>query len=225
MNGQLTFEFPHRPASGRDDFIVVPGNRIAVDWIDRWPSWPGAGIVLHGPPGSGKTHLAHVFQERSGARFLTAAALATPALPELLGDSRAIILEGAETAPEAPLFHLHNLLAEQGGHLLLTAAGPPAHWPLRLADLRSRLVIFPSVALGLPDDDLLGAVLVKLFRDRQLAVKPDLLIFLLAHMERSVEAAREIVAALDAASLAERRAVTIPLARRLLARFPAEERL
>lgn len=216
MKGQLIFEFPHRPAWGRDDFIVVPGNAVAVDWIDRWPDWPGSGIVLHGPPGSGKTHLAHVFRQKSGARIVAAASLVAPALPEILGDSRCAILDDAEAAPEEPLFHLHNLLTERGGHLLLTASRPPARWPIRLPDLRSRLVILPAVALGLPDDDLLGAVLCKLFSDRQLKVKPELIDFLRAHMERSVDAARDLVASLDAASLAEQRAITIPLARRIL---------
>jgi len=216
MTGQLVFEFGHRPALGRDDFIVAPGNAVAVDWLDRWPAWPSAGIVLHGPGGSGKTHLGQVFRQRSGAVAIAAGDLATESLPALLGGARYAFVDDAEAAPEEPLFHLHNLIAEQGGHLLLTAALPPAHWRLRLADLRSRLVVFPAVALALPDDDLLGAVLFKLFSDRQLKVKPDLIAFLVAHMERSLGAARELVAALDAAALAAGRGITIPLARRLL---------
>jgi chromosomal replication initiation ATPase DnaA len=216
MTGQLSFSFAHRPAYGREDFIVASCNEAAVGWIDRWPDWAGKGLVLHGPPGSGRTHLAHVFRRRSGAAMPDAALLATTALPSLLAGARCAIIDDAERAPEQPLLHLCNMISEQGGHVLLTAAEPPARWGIRLADLRSRLLALPTVSLALPDDALLGAVLLKLFSDRQLSVRPDLVAFLLGQMERSIDAARRLVAALDAAALAEKRPITIPLARRVL---------
>jgi DnaA regulatory inactivator Hda len=220
---QLTFDFPHRPALGAEDFLVAPPNAEAVAWIDRWPDWPAPVLVIHGPAGCGKTHLARVFMTATGAAEITADALTEAEPPALLGDSPACVLEDADavagTAAEAQLFHLYNTVKEAGRHMLLTARTPPARWPVRLADLRSRLNAGITVGIGAPDDALIGAVLVKLFADRQLKVDGDVLKYLLARMERSFAAAQALVGALDDTALAEKRAVTVPLVRAVLARL------
>ncbi len=110
------------------------------------------------------------------------------------------------------------MLAERQGHLLIVAPEPPARWDIKLADLRSRLLAAPVVTVKPPDEALLGAVLVKLFADRQLVVGEEVLSYLLVQLERSFAAAHEAVAALDAASLADNRAITVPLAREILTR-------
>ncbi|HJT08759.1 MAG TPA: DnaA/Hda family protein, partial [Stellaceae bacterium] len=137
-------------------------------------------------------------------------------IPDLLGDARAAIVDDAEKAEEAPLLHLYNSMAERGGHLLVISRLAPARRAIVLADLRSRLVAAPSVALAPPDEAHIGALLVKLFADRQLALGEEVVAYLALHLERSFEAAQRAVAALDAAALAEQRPVTIPLARRVL---------
>lgn len=223
---QLPLDLGHRPALGREDFLVAPGNEVAVAWIDRWPDWPGPALALHGPVGCGKSHLCQVWRAMSGALELDAAGLATAEPPELLGPARACVLDDAPAALEGDalrqrrLLHLYNMLVERRGHLLLSGRTPPARWPCALPDLGSRLAALPAVALSAPDDALIGAVLVKLFADRQLRVAPEVVGFLVARMERSFAAAREIVDALDRAALAERREITVPLARQVLARRP-----
>jgi chromosomal replication initiation ATPase DnaA len=220
MTSQFAFEFPHRPAFGADDFLVAPSNEAAVDYLDRWPAWPSSAVVLHGPPGCGKTHLAHVWRARSGAALCGGAALTPDAVPELAADA-AVIIDDAERAAERSLLHLINLVAERKGHLLLTAPAPSVRWTTALPDLRSRLVAMPDIAMLAPDDALIGAVLLKLFADRQLSVAEDVIVFLLHHMERSFAAARRLVAALDRAALVAQRRITVPLARQVLA---AEDR-
>ncbi len=219
---QLPLELALRPALGREDFLVAPSNQVAVAWIDRWPDWPGPALALYGPPGCGKTHLCQVWRAASGAVEIDAGRLARAEPPELLGAARACVLDDAETllggegANAERLLHLFNSVVERGGQLLLAARAAPARWPCGLADLGSRLAAAPAVRLEAPDDALLEALLVKLFADRQLAVGEEVVRYLLARMERSFAAARTLVAALDRASLAERRAVTVPLARRVL---------
>jgi chromosomal replication initiation ATPase DnaA len=221
---QLPLDLGHRPALGGDDFLVAPSNEAAIAWLDRWPQWPAPALALHGPAGSGKTHLAHVWQARSGGVFIDPRTLATDGVPGLLGMARAAIVDDASDAPEEALLHLYNLLAERRGHLLIVACEPPARWGTRLADLRSRLVASPAVALAAPDEALLGALLVKLFADRQLAVGEDVVAYLLVRLERSFEAARCAVAALDAAALAAHRRITVPLVREVLGADPAAGR-
>lgn len=213
---QLPLDLGHRPALGGEDFLVAPSNAAAVAWLDRWPHWGAPALALHGPPGSGKTHLAHVWQARSGAAFIDRRILATERVPDLLGSARAAIVDDAADAGEEALLHLYNLLAERQGHLLVVARDPPARRTITLADLRSRLVASPAVALSAPDEALLGALLVKLFADRQLVVGEDVVAYLLVRLERSFEAARRAVAALDAAALAAHRRITVPLVRELL---------
>jgi chromosomal replication initiation ATPase DnaA len=214
---QLPLDLPHRPALGRDDFLVASANEAAVAWLDRWPDWPAPALALAGPAGSGKTHLAQVFAARSGARLVAAERLGDMPVPDLLGAAKAAIVEQASRAPEEALLHLYNVLAERHGHLLLPAREPPARWGIALADLRSRLLAAPVASLQPPDDQLLAAVLVKLFADRQVTVGAEVLAYLVPRLERSFAAASAVVAALDRASFAAHRPVTVPLAREVLA--------
>lgn len=220
MARQLVLDLPSRPALGRADFFVSPANAVAVGLVDLWPDWPMRRMAVVGPEGAGKTHLAHVWSARAGAGFVPAAALATLALGAVDADA-ALVVEDADAvgalgaAAEEALFHLCNHLAVRGS-LLLSGREPPARWPVALPDLASRLAATPVARLEPPDDALLGAVLVKLFADRQLAVGPDLVQYLLPRMERSFAAAEALVIALDRAALASRRPVTARLAAEVL---------
>jgi DnaA regulatory inactivator Hda len=218
MIGQLPLGLGHRVAQSAEDFLVAPCNAEAHAWLERWPDWPATALTVFGPEGSGKSHLARLFADRAGAAVMKLAELAVDDPPRLLEQAPAVVLEDADGAPfdQVALFHLYNLAKEGGAHLLLTARQPPSRWELSLADLRSRLNSCPSVAIGAPDDQLLAALLVKLFADRQLRVPAEVVDYLQGRMERSFAAASAVVAALDAASLADRRPLTVPLARRVL---------
>ncbi len=214
---QIPLDLGHREALGREDFFIAPCNESAVIWLDKWPHWPAPALCIHGPEGCGKSHLAHVWRARSGAVTVEAARLAAGGPAGVLGDAMSAVFDDADAAPdEAGLLHLYNMLAERGGHLLLTAKAPPARWGIGLADLRSRLIAAPAVAVGVPDQGLLGAVMIKLFADRQIHIDHDVVIYLLTRLERSFEAVRAAVEALDRAALAAHRKVTVPLARNVL---------
>jgi chromosomal replication initiation ATPase DnaA len=213
---QLPLDLGHLPALGRADFLIAPCNAAAIAWLDRWPDWPAPALALFGPAGSGKTHLAHLWRSRAAAVLIDPRDLTPDRLPDLLAAARAAVVDEAERADEETLLHLYNLLAERGGHLLVVSRQPPSRWEIKLADLRSRLVALPAVAVAAPDEALLGALLVKLFADRQLLVGEEVIAYLLVHLERSFAAAQLAVAALDQAALARGRAVTVKLARQVL---------
>jgi chromosomal replication initiation ATPase DnaA len=213
---QLVLDLPHRAALEREDFLVAPSNAAAVAFIDRWPQWPGPGLALFGPPGSGKSHLAAVWRAKSGAVSVSAAALGEGRV-----EARACVFEEGEGMLADPrkaeaLFHLYNRVAAARGHILVTGVAPPARWPIVLADLASRLRALPAVEIKPPDDAMLSGLFVKLFRDRQLAVPGDVVLYLVQRIERSCAAVARAVEALDRASLAERRPITLPLARAAL---------
>jgi chromosomal replication initiation ATPase DnaA len=221
MARQLTFDLALPPPTWRrEDFIVADGNREALAWLDRWPDWPAPALALGGPPGCGKTHLAHIWAARADAPILQPAALEDKSiadLAELAAQSPALAIEEAERAPERALLHLYNLMRERRGHLLLVSANLPAHWRITLPDLASRLRAAPAVAVASPDDELLGSIILKQLADRQLHAGPGVVQYLVSHMERSAEEARRIVAALDRKALAERREIDRKLAADVLA--------
>lgn len=209
---QLALPLEQKPAFGREDFLVADCNREALDWIDAWPRWPGPLAVLAGPEGSGKTHLAHIWCCRSNARILDVHSLDLDAIAR-----PPVAIEDIDRAPDdARLLHALNRAAEAGGHVLVTARVAPGYWRGRLPDLVSRLRAAPTVEIGRPDDGLITAVLLKLFRDRQIEASRETIAYLLRHMERSLEAARRTVEEADRLALAERRPVTIPLLGRVL---------
>ena len=217
---QLALDLQQRPAMGMADFLVADCNAAAVGWLDRWPDWPGSALALHGPGGCGKTHLTRVWAARSGALLLNAEALVSADPGSMPGDRPQLVIDAADrvagASAEEALLHLYNLVREGDGRLLLTGRTAPARWPLALPDLSSRLKAIPAVGVGDPDDALLAAVLVKLFADRQLVVGAEVIAYLLPRIERSFAAASRLAAAIDGASLARRRPVTVPLARSVL---------
>jgi chromosomal replication initiation ATPase DnaA len=213
---QLAIDLPHRPAFGRADFLVSECNAAALGWIERWPQWPARALVLHGPAGSGKSHLAHLWRERTGGTLIPGDEL-QPLEPDQLARCRAVALDGAEDAPEEALLHLYNCCREAGASLLVVAREAPANWPVALPDLASRLRAAPSVSIALPDDALLAAVLVKHFADRQVRVAPGIIAFLVRRMERSFAAAGALAARLDRLSLSAGRPIGLALARIALA--------
>ncbi|MBE9557077.1 MAG: DNA replication protein [Proteobacteria bacterium] len=217
---QIPLDLPHRAAMGAADFLVAPCNRDAVSWLDRWPGWPAPALIIHGDEGCGKSHLTNVWQSQGGAIAIDRKVLTTDNLPLLLGGAMTCFMEDADRGfEEEALLHLYNLMAERGGHLLLTARAPMVRWGIALPDLSSRLATAMSVAVGVPDDELIAGVLIKHFLDRQIRVDPAVVTYLLGRMERSFAAARLVVAALDSAALAEKRGITVPLAREVLRRL------
>jgi chromosomal replication initiation ATPase DnaA len=213
---QLTFDLALPPPTyAREDFVVAAGNREALAWIDRWPDWPAPALSLSGPPGSGKTHLGRIWAARAAASLVEGADLEGKSVPDLTtlsAASAAIVIERADRSPDRALFHLYNLMRERRGHLLLISETPPARWRIALPDLASRLRAAPAVAVAPPDDELLGSIILKQLADRQLHAAAGVVHYLVSHMERSGEAARGVVAALDRRALAERREIDRRLA-------------
>jgi chromosomal replication initiation ATPase DnaA len=216
---QLTFDLPFRSALGREDFLVSRSNTAAVALVDAWPAWAHWAGVVAGEAGSGKSHLVTVWQARSEAVRVSAPEL-SEALVASFAEARALAVEDlhAGIGDERVLFHLLNLAREHRLSILLTSRRPPGELAIALPDLRSRLRAIPIARIEPPDEALLGALLVKLFADRQLAVEPHVVSYIARHIARSTEAATGIVAELDRRSLATRRKVTRALAAELLRR-------
>ncbi len=205
---QLALALDHAEKLSREDFLPGPPNDAALSMIERWPDWPARTLAIAGPEGSGKSHLASIWAATSGARVLSAHALQTALLPDALATG-ALVLEncGEGAFEERALFHLLNLVREHEGYLLMIGRTVPALWNVTLPDLASRLRAVPVIAVAMPDDALLRAVMVKLFADRQLAVDESLVTYLLTRVGRSFGAVQAAVQALDREALQRKRPV------------------
>jgi chromosomal replication initiation ATPase DnaA len=210
---QLALALDHAESLAREDFLAGPPNAAALSLIERWPDWPSRTVLLRGPEGSGKSHLAAIWARMAGARTISPRTLDGAAVPMALATGALVLENLAEGRFDEPaLFHLLNLAREERAYLLITARTAPASWRIEVPDLVSRLRALPVVALTAPDDALLRAVIVKLFADRQLAVDESLVGFLATRIERSFGAARSAVSALDREALRLQRPVNRVLA-------------
>lgn len=217
---QLILDWPHQPSFAREDFLSAPSNREAMNAIDRWPDWPGRMLLLAGPEGSGKSHLAAVWAKTASAAVVHGESLGAESAQASV-DGSALVIEDADRVGDAEerLFHLVNSALQSEAWVLLTARQGPDTWGLKIPDLLSRLRLAPVVRLGAPDLELIEAVLFKLFSDRQLQVEPHVIAHIAARMERSLGAARRVVAILDREALAKGRRVTRVMAGELMREF------
>jgi chromosomal replication initiation ATPase DnaA len=217
---QLALALGHAESFAREDFLSGPSNLAALALVDSWPDWPHQTVILTGPEGSGKSHLAAMWALTAGARLIAARALDPPAVPAALATGALVVEDLAPGAyDERALFHLLNLAREDGAFVLLTARIAPGG--AAIADLGSRLKALPVVALAPPDDALLRAVLVKLFADRQLAVDENMIGYVAMRIERTFAAARAVVALLDREAMWQKRPLTRTLAAEILQAQPA----
>jgi chromosomal replication initiation ATPase DnaA len=210
---QLILDWPHRPSFAREDLLSAPSNRDAIGAIDRWPDWPGRMLLLVGPEGSGKSHLAALWAETACAVAVRGEDLADESA-RVSVDGAALLIEDADRVGDAEerLFHLLNSALHTAAWVLLTARRPSDAWGLTIPDLLSRLRLAPVLRLEAPDIELIEAVLFKLFSDRQLQVEPRVIAYIASRIDRSLGAARRLVAALDREALAKGGPVTRAMA-------------
>ena len=216
---QMPLDMPFPKLCGRDNFIIGSCNRLAAAWINRWPDWPkpGHSLNLVGPGGAGKSHLAAIWQEMCGARLCEQPAELDNILAD--GDVPLVILDKIDCAfdwPEDMLFHLFTRCDIESGGLLMLSEQPVAQMHWDLADLRSRMRGVAMASIDLPDDALIYALLEKYFADRQLLAPPAMLRYLVSRMERSFDAVQTVAAALDQRSIADKKPLSVGLARLVL---------
>ncbi len=218
---QIPLDLGERTALERQDFLVAPCNEDAVAWIDLWPEWPAPCLVLYGPIASGKTHLGAVWSEKSSAICVKASGINENVIRDIVDMKHHVIIEDADNLignldGEKGLFHLYNIFKEEGRSFMITLLEPPVRRSFALPDLASRLRAAPSVAIREPDEQLLIAVLVKLFSDKQIRVGEDVLKYIMPRIERSFEAVRDLVDEADRRAMLEQRKISIPLMRDIL---------
>ncbi|WPZ13986.1 DnaA regulatory inactivator HdaA [Nitratireductor rhodophyticola] len=220
---QLPFDLAPGEALSRDDLVVTPANARAAALIENWPSWPAPVVILAGPAGSGKSHLAAIWREEADAAEIACDGIEAAAIEQ--AGLRPILIDNVDSGPidENGLFHLINAARAGGQPMLLTARRFPGAWGVKLPDLLSRLKAAATVEIDEPDDMLLAGVITKLFADRQVDVEPHVVQFLVRRIERSLSSAIRVVDAIDRAALERKTRITRPLAAEVVTALEAGE--
>jgi chromosomal replication initiation ATPase DnaA len=195
MSLQLPLDLETGDRFSRDHFIATTELAAMMGVLLHPDQWLSPHLILLGPPGSGKTHLGHIFSDHTHGHFLTADQTFT--LDHTGLDANAYVVDDAERASEEALFHLCNHVQKSGQQLVLLTENQPIAWNVKLPDLASRLNAMRILSLPEPDEELLVAILNKLFAQRAISPSPDFIDFIARRMDRSVSAAQKIVTELE----------------------------
>ncbi len=223
---QYALDFPVRESMGREDFLVAKCNSDAVRLIDSWPAWPFFALCIYGAEGCGKTHLANVFATNIAKLtehpykipFVRAEKLNMNYIREIFAQHKCLVVENLENLIDfETMFHIYNLYQNEGGNILFTSRFAPARLDISLPDLRSRLNILPAIEIKTPDDELLSALLLKLFSDRQILPNPEVLSYMIKNIERSFSYTRKLIEEVDNISLERKNAITVNLVKSAIA--------
>ena len=218
---QLPFDFDHRPSLDGNDYLVTASNKEAVLWLDKWPSWYSCCCIIYGPSGCGKSHLGNVFMSMSNAVSAKLDHHSSEEFDNFLDINRNIVVDDIDgklktLADEENFLHIYNNLSLIGGNILLLASKAPVQWELKLADLRSRIQASPAIEIRMPDDELIYAVLIKLFSDRQIRIDLRVLEYIVKRIDRSFSSAQRFVERADHAALTQKKKISLSIARQVL---------
>ena len=222
---QLIFNLPRRVSFRREDFFISSSNRGTLSILDNWRDWPSRKLGLIGPRSSGKSHLVSLWAERTDAEVVSVSDLKEENIRGLI-KKKAVAIEDINDLEkiqgkkkfqtERALLHLYNTASENDCYFLISGTEAPANWAISLKDLSSRLKTLTLTFLLPPDDELLKALIVKQFEDRQIMVAPELITYVAKRIERSFKAIKEFADLIDKKSLSEKREITIPVAKAIL---------
>jgi len=215
-NHQLVFDLGHTPSMSEADFIVTAANERAFAHVIAFPNWHAPLSLIVGPAKAGKSHLGNIWATRAGATSAQAKSFSRLASE---GGANPVLLDDIDRCAfvEADLFHLLNQSMRDARPVLMTARSDPQGWQLETNDVLSRVRLAARFQVEPADDVQLSHMFVKLFEDRQLAVEPKVIAYLVQRMERSPQEAVALVALMDRLALIQRTALSRSIASEAIA--------
>lgn len=227
-------KFSHPNFLGEEDFMITPCNQTAYMAIKMWPNWQHFSLNIYGPKSSGKSHLANIWIhtiQSSLARqiqipILSSRVINMKNLNKITQEHQYLVVEDLDSnINEEAFFHLYNNYNAPNRFILFTSEVPPSKLSLRLPDLRSRLNTIPTVEILQPDDDMLIALIAKLFNDRQIIINQEILEYIIKYTERSFDFVSKLVTEIDEISWAYGRAVSIPIVKEAIKNLTQNQQL
>ena len=217
---QLYFEMPNKKALGIEDYIITESNNFAFDLIVKMAKGEISFGLISGPPYSGKTHLSKILIKNARNYKTLYFDRDYQNILNRFEVSDILILENIDKIKddksEQDLFHIINFAKENNKKLLMTSRKPISEIDLNLEDLESRLNSIIEAKIKEPDDQLMKLILIKIFNDKQLKIKPNVIDFLVSRLERSYKSINLFIEKIDKFSLEKGKKITISLINDLL---------
>ena len=198
---QLLLDFNQKQNFNYNDFYVSKSNYYAFKLIDTWPKWEKNIVNIYGESGCGKSHLAKIFEEKQNAKIITEQEINDEIFNNLKLYEK-IVLEDFENLIDEKLFYsLFNFIDQSNKYLVINSSKPLIHLNFKINDLSSRIRNCLLAEIKNPDDDLVFALILKNFSDKQIKIDKKLIDYIVKRIERSYRKISEFIYKLDELSL------------------------
>jgi len=201
LNGKQNFN--------SDDFYVSKSNFYAYKLIEKWPKWEKNILNIYGETCSGKTHLANIFKKKNKAKKISEKELTDDIFKELKLFENIILDDFNNSTEERILYSLFNLVDSDNKYLLINSKEAINEVNFSLNDLKSRSKNCLFAKIENPDDDLIFALIVKNFSDRQITIEKKLIEYIIKRIDRSYSKISEFIYKVDELSLKKKKAIDI----------------
>jgi len=213
---QLLLDFDIKKNFNDHDYYVSDSNYFAFNLIDKWPRWEKRILNISGDKFSGKTHLANIFKLKSSALFLNENQI-NDDLFKKIKLHECIIVDGFSNSIDEKLtYAILNLVDQDSKYLLINSETPLGEINFNLPDLASRSKNLLHAKIDPPDDDLIFAIILKNFSDRQIKLEKKIIEFIINRIDRSYSKISEFIYKIDELSLKKKKPINLKTIKEIL---------
>ena len=213
---QLLLELDYKTNFNEHDFYLSKSNSYAFNFINRWPDWEKKILNISGEKFSGKSHLANIFKLKSKA-FLVKGNKIDDSIFKCLKLYESIIIDDFEECNEEELLYsIFNLIDQDNKYLLINSLKPINKIKFKLPDLASRSKNCLYAEIENPDDELLFAIILKNFSDRQIKIEKKIINFIISRVDRSYRKIDEFIYKVDELSLKKKKPINLKTIKEIL---------
>ena len=213
---QLLLELDYKTNFNEHDFYLSKSNSNAFNLINRWPDWEKKILNISGEKFSGKSHLANIFKLKSKAFLVRGNKIDNSIFKSLKLYESIIIDDFEECNEEEILYSIFNLIDQDSKYLLINSLKPINKIKYKLPDLASRSKNCLYAEIENPDDELLFAIILKNFSDRQIIIEKKIIDFIISRIDRSYRKIDEFIYKIDELSLKKKKPITFNTIKEIL---------
>ena len=206
---QLLLELDYKTNFNEHDFYLSKSNSSAFKIINTWPAWDKKILNISGEKFSGKSHLANIFKLKSNAFLVQGNKINNSIFKNLKLYESIVIDDFEECNEEEILYSIFNLVDQDSKYLLINSLKPINKIKFKLPDLSSRTKNCLYAEIENPDDELLFAIILKNFSDRQIKIEKKIINFIISRIDRSYRKIDEFIYKIDELSLKKKKPINI----------------
>ena len=213
---QLLLDFDIKSNFNNHDYYVSNSNYFAFSLIEKWPKWEKKILNISGEKFSGKTHLANIFKTKTSALFLNENQINNDVFKKMKLYESIIIDDFSNKIDEKLTYSILNLVDQDSKYLLINSETPLNEINFKLPDLASRSKNLLSAKIESPGDDLIFAIILKNFSDRQIKLEKKIIEFIINRIDRSYSKISEFIYKVDELSLKKKKPINLKTIKEIL---------